>query len=153
MIFEVEPRENLEQAYGQSGQTIRPEDYNNFDFLEKQYARLRIRSALNKGELLHSLARDLFFGQQGLFRERDYEAQLNRATCLSLHINAIAVWNSRYEMAALEYLKDIGHEFSEEDVSYLSPLLSEHINIHGTYHFDLGAPDRREGLRPLRTSR
>lgn len=123
------------------------------DYISNESLRLRIRSALNKGESLHSLARDLFFGQQGLFRERDYEALLNRATCLSLLINAIAVWNSRYEMAALEYLKETGHEFDEKDVSYLSPLLSEHISIHGTYHFDLGAPDRRDGLRPLRTSR
>ncbi len=123
------------------------------DYISDESLRLRIRSALNKGELLHSLARDLFFGQQGLFRERDYEAQLNRATCLSLLINAIAVWNARYEMAALEYLKETGHEFDEEDVSRLTPLLSEHISIHGTYHFDLAAPDRREGLRPLRTSR
>jgi len=123
------------------------------DYISDESLRLRIRSALNKGELLHSLARDLFFGQQGLFRERDYEAQLNRATCLSLLINSIAVWNSRYEMAALEYLKENGHEFSEDDVSYLSPLLSKHINIHGTYHFDLSAPERREGLRPLRTSK
>ncbi len=123
------------------------------DYISDESLRLRIRSALNKGELLHSLARDLFFGQQGLFRERDYEAQLNRATCLSLLINAIAVWNARYEMATLQYLKENGHEFDEEDVSYLSPLLSEHINIHGTYHFDLADPNRREGLRPLRTSR
>jgi hypothetical protein len=109
--------------------------------------RLRIRSALDKGELLHPLARDLFFSQQGLFRERAYnEAQLNRATCLSLLINAIAVWNARYEMAALQNLKEIGHAFDEADVSHLPPLLSEHINIHGTYHFDLAAPDRREGL-------
>lgn len=50
-------------------------------------------------------------------------------------------------------LKENGHEFDEEDVSHLTPLLSEHINIHGTYQFDLAAPNRREGLRPLRTSR
>lgn len=40
-IFEAEPKENLEQAYEQSGRSMRPEDYNNFDFMEKQYARLR----------------------------------------------------------------------------------------------------------------
>jgi len=45
------------------------------DYISDESLRLRIRSALNKGELLHSLARDLVFGQQGLFRERDYEAQ------------------------------------------------------------------------------
>ena len=92
-----------------------------------------------------SLARNLFFGRHSLVRER--------ATCLSLLINAIAVWNARYERAALQYLKKIGHAFDEADVSHLSPLLSEHINIHGTYHFDLAAPDRREGIRSLRTSR
>ena len=41
VVFEVEAKENLEQAYEQSGQSMRPEDYNNFDFIEKQYARLR----------------------------------------------------------------------------------------------------------------
>ncbi len=41
VVFEAEPKENLEQAYEQSGQSRRPEDYNNFDFIEKQYARLR----------------------------------------------------------------------------------------------------------------
>lgn len=61
---------------------------------------------------------------------------------MSLFINAIAMWNTRYEMAALEYLKESDYEFDEADASYLSPLSSEHINIHGTYHFDLGALDR-----------
>ena len=44
------------------------------DYISNESLRLRIRSTLNKGELLHSLARDLFFGQQELFRVRDYEA-------------------------------------------------------------------------------
>lgn len=35
--------------------------------------RRRIHHTMNKGELLHTLAREVFFGQQGLFRERDYE--------------------------------------------------------------------------------
>ena len=144
-------KSSVQQAIQELGRLHKTLFY--LDYISNESLRLRIRSALNKGELLHSLARDLFFGQQGLFRERDYEAQLNRATCLSLLINAIAVWNARYEMAALQYLKENGHEFDEEDVSYLSPLLSEHINIHGTYHFDLADPNRREGLRPLRTSR
>jgi TnpA family transposase len=144
-------KSSVQQAIQELGRLHKTLFY--LDYISNESLRLRIRSALNKGELLHSLARDLFFGQQGLFRERDYEAQLNRATCLSLLINAIAVWNARYEMAALQYLKENGNEFDEEDVSYLSPLLSEHINIHGTYHFDLADPNKREGLRPLRTSR
>jgi TnpA family transposase len=78
------------------------------DYVSDGSYRRRINATLNEGEALHSLAREVFFGQQGLFRERDYEAQLNRATCLSLIVNAISVWNTRYLMAALEYLKAPG---------------------------------------------
>lgn len=121
------------------------------NYMSDESYRRRIQRTLNKGEALHSLARELFFGQQGLFRERDYEAQLNRATCLSLLINAIVVWNTRYMSAALEHLRSSGHEVDEADLEHLSPLLSEHINVHGSYHFDLSGPSRRQGLRPLRS--
>jgi hypothetical protein len=33
---------------------------------------------------------------------------------------------------------------------HVTPLLWEHISFHGCYHFDLGEPSRRTGLRPLR---
>ena len=144
-------KRSVQQAIQELGRLHKTLFY--LDYISNESLRLRIRSAINKGELLHSLARDIFFGQQGLFRERDYEAQLNRATCLNLLINAIAIWNTRYEMAALEYLKETGHEFDEADISHLTPLLSEHINIHGTYHFDLASSKKRERLRPLRTPR
>ncbi len=101
-------------------------------------------------ESLYALARDVFFGQQGLFRERDYAGQLNRATCMSLIINAIVVWNTRYMMAALDHLRNTGMTINEEDLRHLTPLLWEHITFHGNYHFDLGEPSRQAGLRPLR---
>ena len=51
--------------------------------------RRRVLIGLNKGEHLHSLARDIAFGRQGRFHDRGYEAQLNRASSLSLVINAM----------------------------------------------------------------
>jgi TnpA family transposase len=75
------------------------------NYISDEDYRRRIHHTLNKGELLHALVREVFFGQQGLFRERDYLGQLNRATCMSLIINAIVVWNTRYMMAALEHLR------------------------------------------------
>lgn len=69
-------------------------------YISDEDYRRRIHHTLNKGELLHALAREVFFGQQGLFRERDYLGQLNRATCMSLIINAIVVWNTRYMLVA-----------------------------------------------------
>jgi TnpA family transposase len=44
------------------------------------------------------------FGRQGRFGDRGYEAQLNRASALSLVINALTVWNTRYLQAAAEEL-------------------------------------------------
>lgn len=120
------------------------------NYISDEKYRRRIHRTLNKGEALHSLAREVFFGQQGMFRERDYESQLNRATCLSLLINAIEVWNTRYMMAALEHLRATGYQVNDSDLTFLSPLMWEHINMHGTYHFDLSAPAKRKGLKPLR---
>lgn len=119
-------------------------------YISDEGYRRRIHHTLNKGELLHALAREVFFGQQGLFRERDYEGQLNRATCMSLIINAIVVWNTRYLMAALDELRRQGMTVNDSDLPYLTPLLWEHITFHGSYHFDLRAAQQQAGLRPLR---
>ena len=112
--------------------------------------RRHIGRALNRGESEHAIGRDLFFGQQGIFRERAYEAQLNRATCLSLLINAIVVWNTRYMMQALDHVRATGYPVDDDDLTYLSPVLWDHITFHGTYHFDLATSRKRQGLRPLR---
>ncbi len=63
------------------------------EYVDDPAFRRRVLIGLNKGEHLHSLARDIAFGRQGRFHDRGYEAQLNRASALSLVINAIAVWN------------------------------------------------------------
>jgi len=62
------------------------------EYVDDPALRRRVLIGLNKGENLHSLARDIAFGRQGRFHDRGYEAQLNRASALSLVINAIAVW-------------------------------------------------------------
>lgn len=53
--------------------------------------------------------------------------------------------------AALEHLEAGGYEVVAGDLEHLSPVISGHILLHGTHHFDLQAPKRRQGqLRPLR---
>jgi TnpA family transposase len=51
---------------------------------------------LNKGEALHALARQLFFGRLGELRDRVFEDQMHRASCLHLIMAAIAAWNTVY---------------------------------------------------------
>jgi TnpA family transposase len=112
-------------------------------------ARRRMLVGLNKQELLHSMARVVSFGRQGRFGDRGYEAQLGRASCLSLVLNACIVWTTRYLWAAAEELARRGQPVSEEAWQHLTAILWEHIGLVGDYSFE----ERTfgDGLRPLRT--
>jgi len=55
--------------------------------------------------------------------------------------------------AALDHVRATGYSVQENDLEHLSPIVSGHINLHGSHHFDLQAPKKRQGqLRPLRTA-
>src|SRR6266496_4907403 len=121
-------------------------------FLSDQPHRRKVGRMLNKGEAVHSLVRDVSYGQRGVLTDRDLASQLNRATCLSLLLNIIAAWNTRYMQAALDYLRATGYPVQDSDLEHLSPITSAHINLHGSHHLDLEAPKKRKGqLRPVRT--
>jgi hypothetical protein len=105
------------------------------EYVDDPAFRRRVLVGLNKGEHLHSLARDIAFGRQGRFHDRGYEAQLNRASALSLVINAIAVWNTRYFEQAQAALTKQGVPVPEEVWQHLSPLQWAHIHLNGSYHF------------------
>lgn len=100
---------------------------------------------LNKGEAAHSLARDVAYGQRGVLTDRDFASQFSRATCLSLLLNIIAAWNTRYMQAALNHLRATGYHVQESDLKHLSPIASAHINVHGSYHLDLQLPKSGKG--------
>src|SRR6266550_814498 len=84
----------------------------------------------------------------GRFHDRGYEAQLNRASALSLVINAIAVWNTRYFERAQGTLAQQGVPVPEHVWQHLSTLQWAHIHLNGSYHFtDITL---KEDFRPLR---
>jgi hypothetical protein len=105
------------------------------EYVDDPALRRRVLIGLNKGENLHSLARDIAFGRQGRFHDRGYEAQLNRASALSLVINAIAVWNTRYFERAQTALARQGVPVPEQTWQHLSTLQWAHIHLNGSYHF------------------
>jgi TnpA family transposase len=136
----------LQQALQELGRIAKTQHI--LEYVDDPAFRRRVLVGLNKGEHLHSLARDIAFGRQGRFHDRGYEAQLNRASSLSLVINAIAVWNTRYFEQAQAALVKQGVPVPEEVWQHLSPLQWAHIHLNGSYHFtDLAL----EGdFRPLR---
>ena len=118
------------------------------EYVDDPALRRRVLIGLNKGEHLHSLARNLAFGRQGRFHDRGYEAQLNRASALSLVINAIAVWNTRYFERAEAELTQQHIPLPEEVWQHISPFQWSHMHLNGSYHFTELALE--SDFRPLR---
>jgi hypothetical protein len=110
--------------------------------------RRQVLVALNKHENVHALARVLCYGRQGRFADRGYEAQLGRASALSLVVNALLVWNTRYLDHAAATLARRGEPIPAHVWSHLSPVLWEHVHVVGNYRFE--EPALAGGLRPLR---
>ena len=112
--------------------------------------RRRILIGLNKGEALHALARQLFFGRLGELRDRALEDQIHRASCLHLLMAAIAAWNTVYLTEAIATLRKRGEDIPEATVAHIAPLGWEHIRLIGDYHFAPQSGRSLENLRPLR---
>ena len=116
-------------------------------YLDDETYRRRILTQLNRTESRHALARAVFHGQRGQLRQRYREGQEDQLGALV--INAIVLWNTRYQDAALNQLRHNGFEVLDDDVRRLSPLGHEHINLLGRYQFST-ADLTRDKLRPLR---
>jgi TnpA family transposase len=119
------------------------------DYISNESLRRKIQRGLNKGEQMNALARAIFFGKHGEFRERALQDQLQRASALNILINAISIWNTVYLSKAVEYKKEKG-DYKEEFLGHLSPLGWEHINFLGEYSFKVNHLNSLNSLRPLR---
>lgn len=112
-------------------------------YLDDETYRRRILTQLNRTESRHALSRAVFHGQRGQLRQRYREGQEDQLGALGLVVNAIVLWNTRYQDAALDQLRRDGHDVHRDDVRRLSPLGHEHINLLGRYQFS--APDLPDG--------
>jgi TnpA family transposase len=90
------------------------------EYFRDEALRRRVLIGLNKGEALHALARQLFFGRLGELRDRAFEDQLHRASCLHLLMAAIAAWNTVYLTNAIETLRKRGEDIPEATVAHIA---------------------------------
>lgn len=118
------------------------------DYITNESLRRRIQRGLNKGEAMNALARAIFFGRHGEFRERELQDQLQRASALNIIINAMSIWNTTYLQKAIDHLKQTC-TFDVSLLKHISPLGWEHINLFGEYNFDVKNVLESDELRPL----
>ena len=104
-------------------------------YLYDEKLRYAVRKQLNRGKSRHTLARYVFFADQGSFKTNDYEEMMNKASCLSFISNAIVLWNTEQMQNAYQILNDKGYEVKKEDMARILPLSTNNILVHGTYSF------------------
>ena len=118
-------------------------------YIDDETYRRKILTQLNKGEGRHSLIRAVSYGKRGELHQSYREGQEEQLGALGLLVNSIVLWNTRYMTAAIDTLSEKGMAVDDEDVTHLSPLGYEHINIVGRYSFYLPKEIERGQLRPL----
>jgi TnpA family transposase len=121
--------------------------------IDDESYRRQILIQLNRQEGRHSLARVTFHGKKGELRQPYREGQEDQLGALGLVVNTIALWNTRYMDLALDQLRAAGNVLWDGDIERLSPLVHEHINLHGRYYCGLTEALQRGELRALRDPR
>lgn len=104
-------------------------------YLHDDKLRYAVRKQLNKGESRHTLARYVFFADQGAFKTNDYEEMMNKASSLSFISNAMVLHNTEQMQIMYEKLAAKGKKIDIEDMKRVLPLSTKNILIHGTYSF------------------
>ncbi|MGH3200219.1 MAG: Tn3 family transposase, partial [Streptosporangiaceae bacterium] len=108
-----------------------------------------IKGIRNLQEGRHSLARKICHGRKGELYHRYERGLENQLGSLGLVLNCVVLWTTVYLDAAVRQLRAQGYPVREEDMARLSPFVSRHLGVHGTYSFAL--PDLEPGaIRQLR---
>ena len=128
------PSDRLSKAFTNLGRIIKTEYI--LRYLTDPELRRTVQLQLNKGEYRHKLPRRIFFADQGEFTTGDYEAIMNKASCLSLVSNAILYWNTIKINDIVENLRQQGEEIEDETLSHISLLPFKHVIPNGTYFIE-----------------
>jgi len=104
---------------------------------------------LNRGEGRRGVAWAMFHGQRGEVRQRFREGQEDQIGASGLVVNVVVLWNTLYMDEALAHLRRRDVETKPRDVTRLSPLGHENINLLGRYSFALSESVARGELQPL----
>jgi TnpA family transposase len=125
------PSDRLSKAVTHLGRIIKTQYI--LRYLTEPELRRTVQRQLNKGEYRHKLPRRVFFADQGEFTTGDYEAIMNKASCLSLVSNAILYWNTLKITDIVDQLRQQGEVIEEETLAHISLLPFKHVLPHGTY--------------------
>jgi len=109
------------------------------EYLSQPSLRRRIRQGLLKGEQLHSLARQVFYGKRGKVYSKSLDEQMSTCSCLTLILACIIYWQAR-EIARVRDAcgANEGHDIDFSLLEHVSPIEWENVVLYGEYIVDPG---------------
>ena len=105
------------------------------DYLGNPSFRTEILDLLNQGESVHSLERAIHTGSIGAKRGRTTEQLAAISGALSLLANIILAWNTQHIQRAARQMPE---QFQDNLLRQIAPVAHAHINMRGTFNFDIG---------------
>ena len=132
------------QAYGRLPKTLHILKW----FAQPSFRR-RAGRQLNKSESLHDLRAHLAFANQGKLGTRTNEQFAHQVGCLNLLSNIVVYYNTVEMQKVIEQLRGQGREVKDEHLGHIWPTRYQHVNVYGTYEFDLEGIARLEKQRGL----
>ncbi|MBI3027530.1 Tn3 family transposase [Candidatus Woesearchaeota archaeon] len=79
----------------------------------------------------------MYFGQCGELKTNDLMEQKESTTALELVCNVVAYWNAKKISEAVQRLREKGENMKDDDIRFITPLITSHINRFGKFEFDL----------------
>ncbi|RTQ53728.1 hypothetical protein EJV47_03055 [Hymenobacter gummosus] len=104
-------------------------------YMDDQGLRKRIDEQLDKLESTHSLARAVFYGQNGQLPYAGKEEQQLADACKRLVQNVIVCWNCLYLNQYLLQAPAAERQAVADAIAASSPVSWQHINLHGEFDF------------------
>ncbi|MGE5135249.1 MAG: Tn3 family transposase [Gemmatimonadota bacterium] len=138
----------LGEAIAMYGRIFKPLHILAYIDVDETYRR-DIKGIRNLQEGRHALARKICHRKKGELYHRYERGLENQLSCLGLVLNCVVPWTTVYQDATVRQLRAQGYPVRKEDMARLSPFVSRHLGVHGTYSFVL--PDLAPGaIRELR---
>jgi TnpA family transposase len=128
-------KNRLYRAFREIGRAVRTEFL--LRFLSSTELRRRITAATNKAESYNAFSKWLLSGGAGVVPDLDPEDREKRLKFNHLLADSLVLQNAADMTRVLRSLAQEGYHLGREEVSQLSPYLTEHVKRFGDYVVDL----------------
>jgi TnpA family transposase len=95
--------------------------------------RRRIQRGLLKGEQLHDLAKDVFYGKRGKVSARDLQQQTSTTSCLILILACLIYWQAKEMGHVLTQYNPEADGVDPSLLSHISPIGWDNVILYGEY--------------------